>query len=247
MWLGVAAAIAGLAGLVTENPALGLLAGAAGLAAALVVNQANTALAAERDQAVERAEKLEAEAKEAAAALAELEEKQAAEAEEPVDLGAAEAEALVDPVTGLHGERFFEVTLENRVAAARRHLRPVAVVLLEVARGVADGEPVPVDPATLSGHVTRTLREADLACHLGDARFGLVLEDTPENGAVWTVERVRRALTAEHQGLTLWAGVACYPAHAFEAPELLARATSALEAAREWRQDRIEVATPTEV
>src|SRR5699024_2207360 len=98
-----------------------------------------------------------------------------------------------------------------------------------------------------STHVTATLREADTACHLGDARFGLVLEDTPENGAVWTVERVRRALATEHRDLTLWAGVACYPAHAFEASELLIRSTAALDAAREWRQDRIEVATPSEV
>jgi hypothetical protein len=44
-------------------------------------------------------------------------------------------------------------------------------------------------------------------------------------------------------GLTLWAGVACYPAHAFDAGEILTQADAALTAAREWRQDRIEVAT----
>ena len=48
-----------------------------------------------------------------------------------------------------------------------------------------------------------TVREADIACRLdGDRCFGMVLEDTPENGAVWTVERFRRSLAAggEHAG-----------------------------------------------
>ncbi len=41
----------------------------------------------------------------------------------------------------------------------------------------------------------------------------------------------------------MWAGVACYPAHAFSTDELLDQASPALDAAREWKQDRIEVAT----
>ena len=88
-----------------------------------------------------------------------------------------------------------------------------------------------------------TLRDADTACRLDDGRFALILEDTPENGAVWTVERIRRALAGNEGGHTLWAGIACYPAHAFDAWELFDRAGSALDAAREWQQDRIEVAT----
>jgi hypothetical protein len=41
----------------------------------------------------------------------------------------------------------------------------------------------------------------------------------------------------------LRAGIACYPAHAFGSTELLQRATEALVAARDWNQDRIEVAS----
>ena len=40
----------------------------------------------------------------------------------------------------------------------------------------------------------------------------------------------------------MWAGVACYPAHGFTTDEILDRADHALDLAREWRQDRIEVA-----
>lgn len=154
------------------------------------------------------------------------------------------AERLTDPATGLFNEEFFRVTLEARVSSARRHLRPVGVVILDVRSGVRSGKPVPVDPDAVAMGIRTTLREADTSCRLGDGRFGLILEDTPENGAVWTVERVRRRLAAVNPEQTLWAGVACYPAHAFDAEALLERARQALKAASEWRQDRIEIATP---
>lgn len=249
IWLGGASLAAGAAAFATDVSALGVVAGVAGFWAAVAARNGVQRLVREHERARARIAELEAELVETTArAQAEVAAAEERAAAKQVDLAAAaESSALIDPVTGLYGQRFFEVTLENRVAAARRHLRPVAVVLLQVAGGPKDGPPQPVDPASLSGHVTGTLREADLACHLGGARFGLVLEDTPENGAVWTVERVRRALAAAHGDLTLWAGVACYPAHAFEAGELLERARRALDAAQEWRQDRIEVATPTEV
>jgi GGDEF domain-containing protein len=151
--------------------------------------------------------------------------------------------SLTDASTGLFNEQFFRVSLDTRVSAARRHLRPVAVVLVQVAEGVREGSPSPAAPDLVAEGVRSTLRDADTACRLDDGRFALILEDTPENGAVWTVERVRRALATERPGQTLWAGIACYPAHAFDAWELFDRAARALEAAREWHQDRIEVAT----
>jgi two-component system cell cycle response regulator len=157
---------------------------------------------------------------------------------------AARAASLNDPTTGLFNEQFFHVTLDARISAARRHLRPVAVVLLDVAEGGRGNTTAePVEPSIVASGLRSTLREADIACRLPSGMFALILEDTPENGAVWTVERVRRTLAATHPNFTLWAGVACYPAHAFDAAEILERAELALDAAREWRQDRIEVAT----
>ena len=151
-------------------------------------------------------------------------------------------EALMDRATGLFSENFFRVALESRIAAARRHLRPIAVVLLEVVEGLPTGDPRPVDAKMVSTVIKATLREADTACRLRSGYFALLLEDTPENGAIWTVERMRRQLAEAHAGLTVWAGVACYPAHAFTPDEILTASERALVAAREWRQDRIEVA-----
>src|SRR5581483_4356206 len=75
------------------------------------------------------------------------------------ELEAGDTGALTDPDTGLFNEQFFRVTLETRVSAARRHLRPVAVVLVQVARGVREGEPTPTAPTTGgSRSSSRTLR-----------------------------------------------------------------------------------------
>ena len=144
-----------------------------------------------------------------------------------------------DPDTGLLDAAYFEVAIEQRTAAARRGLRPLSLVLLHV-----DGPPATTAPR--AGEVLRaTLRASDTACRLTDGRFALLLEETPENGAVWTVERIRRSLAPDGTP-TMWAGVACYPAHALDATSLRERADAALALARDWRQGRIEVALPAE-
>jgi two-component system cell cycle response regulator len=155
----------------------------------------------------------------------------------------ADTKVLSDPETNLFSEAYFRVALEARIASARRHLRPVAVALLQVTEGAGTPGAKGAEPTKVTGAIRQTLRDADTACRMTDGCFALILEDTPENGAVWTVERIRRNLTSRHGHHTMWAGVACYPAHAFSTDELLDQASLALDAAREWKQDRIEVAT----
>jgi GGDEF domain-containing protein len=153
-------------------------------------------------------------------------------------------EGMTDSLTDLFNETFFLVTLDKRVAAARRGLRPLAAILLEVVEDAGSETPKPIDPVVVADALLLTLRDADTACRLDDGRFAMILEDTPENGAVWTVERVRRRLSEHGNGSTLWAGVSCYPAHAFDSEHIMTQAEAALLGAREWRQDRIEVAPP---
>ncbi len=161
-------------------------------------------------------------------------------ASEPVVIQGSR-EGLSDPTSGLYNEEYFRAAVDARIAAARRHLRPVAVAFVDVVLGVPD-EPTRIAPEMVADCLARTLRDSDTAARLDDGRFALVLEDTPENGAIWTIERVRRMLAGQRDDLTLWAGVACYPAHGFDGGELLRQADVALLGAREWHQDRIEVA-----
>lgn len=189
-----------------------------------VVRSLGTELAATQATELERAERVEKQIR-----------------QEVQTTGASARSAITDPDTGLYTETYFRAAVEARVAAARRHLRPVAVVLIEVTQ--LDGETrSQAAPQPVADYVLETLRESDTACRTSKGLYALVLEDTPENGAVWTVERIRRRIAEDEQQLTVWAGIACYPAHAFEVRDLVGKASEALEAATEWHQDRIEVA-----
>lgn len=156
---------------------------------------------------------------------------------------ADQTDSLTDRETGLFSEGYFKVALDARIAAARRRLRPVSVVLVDVVRGLNTAEQASGDPIAVTRAIRATLREADTAARLSDGRFALVLEDTPENGAIWTIERLRSELVEDRPDHTVWAGVACYPAHAFDTAEILLQADQALVQAREWHQDRIEIAS----
>lgn len=148
---------------------------------------------------------------------------------------------LLDEATALLDGRYFQPALTSRVAAARRLLRPVSLVLLELEADPA-GDP---DAAarTLAEVLRRTLREADTACRLTPTRFGLILEDTPEGGGVWAAERVRAGYArAGGRVELLSAGVAAYPSHALDAGDLLARAERALERAKATGRGQVEVA-----
>ncbi len=167
-----------------------------------------------------------------------------AESLEATPPSAASARSMIiDENTGLYTEAYFRAAIKARVVAARRHLRPVSIILMEVTQGT-EGERSPANIEFVAGCILETLRESDTASTTSKGLYALVLEDTPENGAVWTVERIRRRLAEDDDGLTLWAGVACYPAHAFETRDLVGKASEALKVATEWHQDRIEVALP---
>ena len=245
--------LAGIAAAIASGPVsvvLAVVAGALALGAGLVAVRVHTlteqrheqerrALLSERDAVLGETE---TRLHDAQARIDELE--VALEAAPPtaeVD-PAADATALTDPDSHLFSEAYFRVALDARIASARRHLRPVAIALIEVYEGLAGASSTPAPPERAAESIRQTVRDADTACRLTDGVYAIILEDTPENGAVWTVERVRRNLVSRFGSHTMWAGVACYPAHAFSTEELLDQARSALESAREWKQDRIEVA-----
>lgn len=156
---------------------------------------------------------------------------------------------LLDRATGLLDHRYFVVALERRLASARRQLRPVSLVLLELtSRDAPSGErPFPVgdQPLRILAAVARAvLRESDTACRTGPSSVGLLLEETAEEGAVWAAERVRTGFsaTSSRGDVGLSVGIASYPAHALEADDLLDRAREAAARSRAKGSDGVEVA-----
>jgi diguanylate cyclase (GGDEF)-like protein len=150
-----------------------------------------------------------------------------------------------DPVTGLLHGSYFQLTLNQRLASARRHLQPLSLIVFEL-DGFGRVRPELRDQALrlFGGILRRTLRESDTACRYGEMAIAALLEDTPESGAATAAERVRRTVTASPvtRYLHLSTGIACYPTHALEAPDLLRQAIQALAAARARGRDQLEIA-----
>src|SRR5205085_5420534 len=113
------------------------------------------------------------------ALLAEREAFESASLPEPADV---QASAIRDTETGLLGEHYFELTLEHRIAAARRQLQPVTLLLLALeAEGTTEEGRHDVIVA-FADILRDTLRESDTVCRIGADSFAVVLEDTSEAG-----------------------------------------------------------------
>lgn len=158
------------------------------------------------------------------------------------DCSDADELQLVDADTGLHTGLYFQASLRDRLAAARRHLRPVTVVLVELAPATAGGRDLePDDGPVVARCLNRTLRESDVACRLDSHRFVLLLEDTADTSAVWAIERLRRHIQIELP-LRVTAGIASYPTHGLAADEVMQHAEDALDQATKPSHDGIQVA-----
>jgi diguanylate cyclase (GGDEF)-like protein len=156
------------------------------------------------------------------------------------------AEEVFDAPSGLLRERFVAVVLQQKVAASRRKITPLSVLAIELDRLRTASRAAIDDGMKVLGDVLRaTLRESDAACRLGDVLAISVLEDTDQHGALLAAERVRSALkTVSTDALTVSVGIACYPAHALDAPELVTRAGEALGIAKAGGWDRVATAAP---
>jgi hypothetical protein len=159
-------------------------------------------------------------------------------------MAVGEGAPIEDPATGLFSEAFLRAVLPTRIATARRSLKQLGLVLVQVepadggaAYREAGNTTLPgnpqlagaIDHGMLGLAVHRALRDSDIAAGLDNDRFAMLLEFTPVEGCVVVAQRFIDLLDKEHPELVASAGVACYPAHAIDAPELFAASTRALD------------------
>jgi diguanylate cyclase (GGDEF)-like protein len=223
--VGVAGLAVGVVGLVTDLAALGLAAGALAMVAAMLgasLVGPHTAARADADLLAAEVRRL-----------------REARADEPAASGS------VDVTTGLLDSTLLEPLLLQRVAAARRQLHPVSLVLVRI-DGIEGFTANDREHAlgALGAVLRTTLREADGAFRADDVTVAALLENTSEAGAVWATERLRGLLHSSpaSEGITVSAGVACYPSHALDADELILRAAHALDDALVRGRDHVVVA-----
>ena len=210
--LAVVAVILGITAVVADEATLGLAAAVVGVAAAGVGALVDVRRSRAEDslwEARSQARRLRRQLETLQVAVAEehrLASARAAQVELPEGTDTADWE--IDPVSGLLRERHLPVLLQQVVAAARRKVLPVSVVFWELDGLQTAPLEVREQALTALGAVAwRTLRESD------------------------TVFRLRASPVGD--SLTASAGIACYPSHALDAAELVARAGHALEQARE--------------
>lgn len=247
---GFAALSCGILSSLLDLPLFGLFAGGFGFVAAIFATAiAGRAFRAETLRAAVTEDRDQLRGELAALAAIFADEATAANAGSLALAPTIPMETAVDTVSGLLEQQFFKVLAQQRVAAARRQLQPVAIVMFEI-DGLDGSDRATCDRAIaeLGGIIVQTLRESDAACRIGDTMAVAILEDTAEAGAVWAAERIRGTLHQTEIGgtITVSAGIACYPIHALSAPELIDRAGCALEAARSHGRDRLEIATPVD-
>ncbi len=93
--------------------------------------------------------------------------------------------ADLDPLTGLYSRRYLRESLARECARARRYERRLALVLARLDTGLS------AELLATAGERLRTaVRGADIACHLDDGRFAVVLPEA----ALADAERLYRRL-----------------------------------------------------
>ena len=171
----------------------------------------------------------------------------------------AEANATIDPLTGLGNRRHFEARFNEEAAYARRHAQPFSLVILDIDHfksindtfGHEEGDRVLVHVADA---IRSILRADDAAFRYGGEEFVLMLRACEPNKGTIAAERLREALKerpidlGEGEGrvaklVTFSAGVASASAeNGYATDDLLGRADAALYRAKRGGRDRTETA-----
>jgi diguanylate cyclase (GGDEF)-like protein len=144
--------------------------------------------------------------------------------------------ADTDPLTGLHNRRYFSERLQHECARARRYERALGLLLFEADSGdlLAAGE-----------RLRAAVRSTDVACHLGEGRFAVVMPEAAQADVERLHRRLQFALGGRvdngGEGVRLQAGLVELRRED-DAATLLRRAEAALERAKEAAAARPEPA-----
>jgi diguanylate cyclase (GGDEF)-like protein len=163
--------------------------------------------------------------------------------------------ADLDPLTGLMNRRRFRAELEKWVQHAVRYQRSVSLLVVDVDQfkyvndtlGHGAGDRYLTRLAEL---LADDKRETDTLARLGGDEFGVLLTETPREGALFVAQRLLHILSGadiviENRRLHTSAsiGIAVCPDDGQDAETLLSRADLAMYRAKETGRNRIHVFT----
>jgi diguanylate cyclase (GGDEF)-like protein len=159
---------------------------------------------------------------------------------------------ILDPLTGVHNRRYLDDYLEREVERARRHGRPLSVLLADIDhfKVVNDKFGHLAGDFALQGMAVRLIalsRKDELLARYGGEEFALVLPETDLERALLCGERIRRAVVdqpfefeGEQYPVTISVGVATLaPDQDVTAADLLREADDRLYQAKRAGRNRV--------
>jgi diguanylate cyclase (GGDEF)-like protein/putative nucleotidyltransferase with HDIG domain len=164
-----------------------------------------------------------------------------------------QAEARVDPKTGLYNARYFAQALAGEIARAGRFERPMSLIMadLDLLRDINNSYGHLAGDAVLKGIAEifrQQLRHYDVPARFGGEEFSILLPETPPEQALEIAERIRRAVAerefevetaAEPIRATVSIGVAGFPKDGHDANELIHQADLAVYRAKLQGRNRV--------
>jgi diguanylate cyclase (GGDEF)-like protein len=176
--------------------------------------------------------------------------------------------ALRDGLTGLFNHRYFQECLEAEVSRARRQSQPVGLLFIDVdhfkhyndRHGHPAGDRLLRRLATVltggrDSGLPRVARISDTVARYGGEEFVMILPATPLEGCLVRAERLLRTIAeypfeyresqpGGHVSVSI--GVACFPTHADDKQQLIARADAMVYAAKREGRNRVRAASSAE-
>jgi diguanylate cyclase (GGDEF)-like protein/putative nucleotidyltransferase with HDIG domain len=166
---------------------------------------------------------------------------------------ALQAEARVDPKTGLYNARYFASALAEELGRAERFGRPMCLLMadLDLLRDINNSYGHLAGDAVLQGiaEIFRAqLRHYDVPARFGGEEFSILLPETPPEQAIEIAERIRKAVSetmfdvetsSEPIHATVSIGVAGYPKDGADANELIHQADLAVYRAKLQGRNRV--------
>jgi diguanylate cyclase len=159
---------------------------------------------------------------------------------------ALERLATTDSLTGLSNRHVLQEALERELARARRHCRPLALILIDVDhfKQINDLYGHPVGDTVLkevAQRLDQTIRAGEVLARLGGEEFAWLLPGTDAAGALIAADRAREAISGSAFGevghLTISAGVGIL-ADAVDGAQLYQLADRALYEAKQHGRDQ---------
>src|SRR4051794_19639364 len=164
-----------------------------------------------------------------------------------------QAEARVDPKTGLFNARHFAAALSEEIGRAQRFERPMSLIMadLDLLRDINNSYGHLAGDAVLRGIADAfraQLRHYDVPARFGGEEFSILLPETPPEQAMEIAERIRRAVaqrtfdvetSSEPIRATVSIGVAAYPKDGTDANELIHQADLAVYRAKLQGRNRV--------